>query len=173
MTLIENTKYWIAEHFGSFSEGYYCYEPNKIIPYTDPAGIAQSGSTADIVLTLVIGHLVGNPQGPNGETYNDMTTENGGAEITVDDVLWVSQNDGLPITEPQFCYIYAICKYILDNGGWNNLVWDSVLNMLWEYVNPAADYVLFDPTWSETLGTLWYYVGNLTKGNEFTGCGFM
>jgi len=65
-----------------------------------------------------------------------------------------------------------ICQYIVDNGGWNNLSWNAVLNVLWEYVDPTKDFIPFDPTWNETLGTLWYYVGNKENGNSLTGCDF-
>jgi len=102
MTLTTNGKNWIAEHFGKFftAPDRYCYAEGGIL-YTDPSGKAQTGSTADVVLTLVFGHLVGDPRGPNGETYDDMKAGNDGIDITGDDANWVDTNT------PTYCYYPA------------------------------------------------------------------
>ena len=65
-----------------------------------------------------------------------------------------------------------ICQYIIDNGGWNNLSWTAVLNVLWEFVDPTKNAIPFDPTWNETLGALWFYTGNKENGNSLTNCNF-
>jgi len=101
--LTENGKKWIAEHFGKLIDTKYCYVSSGI-NYTDPAGNPATGGTADVVMTLVTGRLVGNPRGPNGETYDDMKAGNDGNDVTVDDAKWVLNNDGDPAGEPQYCF---------------------------------------------------------------------
>lgn len=128
--------------------------------------------------------------GGNGEVivyyawdFGDMTTGNG---ITTSHTypsagdynvsLTVTNTCGRSDTNTQCVRVTAeitpICQYIIDNGGWNNLSWTAVLNVLWEFVDPTKNAIPFDPTWNETLGTLWFYTGNKENGNSLTGCNF-
>jgi len=98
MALTEEGKNWIALHFGEeVVAGTFCYAESGI-PYKDPKGIWQTGSTGDVVITLIFGHLVGSPTGPEGETYADMVAGNGGNEVVGDDANWVADNT------PDYCY---------------------------------------------------------------------
>ncbi len=98
MTLSTKGKDYIAQHFGKSN----CFASSGI-SYTDPAGEAAIGSTSDIVATLKLDDG-GLSRGPDEEIYDNIVTANGGA-VTGTDISWITQNDGKPAEEAQYCYL--------------------------------------------------------------------
>lgn len=104
MTLSENGKAYIAQHFGKLnsSTGKYCFVTSGV-SYTDPLGVSQTGGTFDVVSTLCLSGIESLARGPAGEKYEDLNTANGSAVNTSSDPTWVGNNDGDPPSETVYC----------------------------------------------------------------------
>jgi len=83
MTLTTNGKDWIANNLGRGG----CFASSGI-SYTDPKGVSQSGSTQDVVASMV---MSSSTRGPGGETRGQMNTANG-PEVDDTDVTWIGNN---------------------------------------------------------------------------------
>lgn len=100
--LTQGLKDWLAQNAGVGS----CFAAAGI-NYTDPDGIARVGSTGDVLNAFVTAHLVGKDNAIiiAGTNYTQLKVINGGTDTAIDDVTFVYQNDGNPVTEPQYCVI--------------------------------------------------------------------
>ena len=79
------------------------------INYTDPDGIARTGSTGDVLNAFVVAHMVGKDAVIiiAGTNYTQLKVINEGNDATIDDVTFVYGNDGDPVGEPKFCVVVA------------------------------------------------------------------
>ena len=85
MTLTTAAKDYIANYFGSGTPR--CFVSSGI-SYTDPAGVAQVGSTQDVVTTLKM-NIGGNARGPGGEVYTDIPDW---MNIDDNDIIWIGNS---------------------------------------------------------------------------------
>jgi hypothetical protein len=85
MTLTTAAKDYIANYFGSGTPR--CFVSSGI-SYTDPAGVAQVGSTQDVVATLKM-NIGGNARGPGGEVYTDIPDW---INIDDNDIIWIGNS---------------------------------------------------------------------------------
>lgn len=97
-------KNWLAANAGVGS----CFAATGI-NYTDPDGIARTGSTGDVLNAFVVAHLVGKDAVIiiAGTNYTQLKVINEGNDATIEDVGFVYGNDGIPVGEPKFCVMAA------------------------------------------------------------------
>jgi len=93
-------KTWLAMYAGIGN----CFSPTGI-NYTDPDGIARTGSTGEVLNAFVVANLVGKPTAIIifNTNYTQLKVINGGYDITIDDVAFAYNNDGDPVGEPIYC----------------------------------------------------------------------
>lgn len=100
MTLNVNTKNWLAQNAGING----CYTASGLY-YQDPDNVTRSGGTGDVLNAFFVAHLI------NRDTisiiantsYNNLKSTNGNADISMDDISWVYNNDGVPGNETGYC----------------------------------------------------------------------
>lgn len=65
-----------------------------------------------------------------------------------------------------------ICSWIISIGGWNQLIISDIMELVNGYlVGPS--YLEFEVTFDYIMGSVAYYIGNVTDGNGLTGCTFV
>jgi hypothetical protein len=87
MTISDNAKNYIAQHFGTAVDDQHCFASSGI-SYTDPKGISQTGSTQDVVATLKLG-VGSSARGPGGEVYTDITDY---TTVDNDAIVWIGNH---------------------------------------------------------------------------------
>ncbi len=87
MTISDNAKNYIAQHFGTAVDAQHCFASSGI-SYTDPKGILQTGSTQDVVATLKLG-VGSSARGPGGEVYTDIADY---TTVDNDAIVWIGNH---------------------------------------------------------------------------------
>ena len=87
ITISDNAKNYIAQHFGTAVDDQHCFASSGI-SYTDPMGISQTGSTQDVVATLKLG-VGSSARGPGGEVYTDITDY---TTVDNDAIVWIGNH---------------------------------------------------------------------------------
>lgn len=101
--LTTQCKNWLATKAGNN----YCFVSNGV-NYTDPDGIARTGSTGDVVNAFAVAHLIGLDDKIiiANTNYSQLKVINGNNDVGISDVKWVYDNDGFNssgTSEPQYC----------------------------------------------------------------------
>lgn len=93
-------KDWLATNAGISN----CYSSTGIV-YTDPDGIARTGSTGDVLNAFVVAHLVGLDSAviKASTNYTQLKVINENNDLTITDVAFAYNNDGVPDGESKYC----------------------------------------------------------------------
>lgn len=100
-------KNWLATNAGISTpsiDGEFCFSSTGI-NYTDPDGVARTGSTGDVLNAFIVAHMVGKDTAIiiAATNYTQLKAINEGNDATIDDVAFAYGNDGNPVTEPKYC----------------------------------------------------------------------
>lgn len=100
MTLNTALKNWIASNAGAGN----CYTSSGV-SFIDPDGISRTGGSGDVLNAFFVAHLLGKDTNAIivSTNYNTLKTINGGADVSLDDVTWIYNNDGTPAGEARYC----------------------------------------------------------------------